>query len=235
MNLRTLFGAGLMLATAATLAVTPGASAAEGDLLVSFDGTEFTPVAERPVFVNPPAFVPLESETRSVWLRNDSGVDGELRVFVDDIELSSTELAQNLEFAARETRTGGGTTSVAGDLDPCSVVVPTYELDSGETMRVDLSVGLRDVPAQVAQQESFRFSLTAVIRHADVDAPWPDGCDDGTEVPVFDTDPPGVDDDDLAVTGSAVPIGAIALGGALVLVGTTALFLVRKRRRRDRA
>ncbi|SEE96788.1 hypothetical protein [Ruania alba] len=233
MNFRHFFGTAMMLATAASLVASPATAVTDDELLISLDGTTYAAETDRPVFVHPPALVPQGSETRSVWLRNDSEVDGELRVVVDDIELSSPELAQNFEITSREARTGDETTATADELTPCSVVVPTLELASGESVRIDLSVGLRDVPAEVAQQETVRFSLTASIRDTAAGAPWPERCERGRDFPVLGSDPPDQDEDHLAYTGTDVPFTALVIGAALVLTGASTMVLVRKRRRRD--
>lgn len=231
----TSIAAVLLLSTGGALAIPPPArAAAPGNALVSLDGATYTPGFERAVFENTPALTPLESERRSIWIRNTGPTDLEVRLSVRDVEISSDDLARSLIFTAVDADREASRALGVDELTRCTVVLPSRRIAAGSTLQVDFVIALRDVTGQTAQKESFRFALDAALQDAAGGRLPDDGCvdsgidDDGIDIPVV-----GNGDITLATTGARDPSLVAIAGGALFAIGLLFL-LTRRRRRADR-
>ncbi|WBU39145.1 LPXTG cell wall anchor domain-containing protein [Homoserinibacter sp. YIM 151385] len=230
---RAIAGLAIAVTAAAGLALAPAtsASASGGQLLVSDDGVNFFSGFGGGLFEDMEALAPLGSHTRSIWIRNATGDDAQLRISVADVSILSPELASNLSITADDVSRGWETTTMFDELRRCDIVVPSRLIRAGRTMRVDFSVAMLDVDGMTAQLKAGSLRLRAAMRDGAA-GPFPaDACeDDGVDVPFVPVDPAGAGGPSmLGHTGTEVSGWFV---GAAALVGVGLLLVLGRRRRR---
>lgn len=228
---RVIAGAALALAVAAPLVVASPAAAAEQQLLVSSDGIHFTPGLDGGLFDDTEKLVPGQAITASLWLRNATEVPAELRVSVNDMAMSSPQLASSLNITAVDTGRGTTVSSDVDELRQCDIIVPSRRVGAGRTVRIELTLRMLDVDRQIAQNELGSWSMRAAMRDGAA-GPFPaSACeDDGVDVPIDPGFAGGADAERLGTTGTDAPTGWAVLAGALVAFG---VLLIARRRRRE--
>lgn len=230
----------LLLAAAAAgglLSTVPPAAAVASEssrVQVSRDGLAFAPTLDAPLFDNPPALVPQEQESRTLWIRNTSDSDTQVRVSVRDIETSSSALAESLTVTTTD-RTGELSSYSAAALEDCTTLAPSTLIPAGETLVLNIRIRMKDVADQVAQEEWMRFSANIDAQDAAAGPLPDDGCDDAgasdsNGVPIIGEPSGSGTADPLAVTGSEPSLYVFVAGVALL--GFGALLRLSRRRRR---
>jgi hypothetical protein len=223
---RTLAVAGAVLAG---LAPATPAAAATPEIVVSSDGSTFTPDLTANVFDDLALIVPGDAMASSVWVRNQSTASALVRVAVTDLVVPSPEFGAAVTLSS----TMNGFTHIASldSLSDCQVVVETQTVPAGVTVRIDFEVLMSSATSGAdaqGQTASMGFVVTA---HDWAAGPFPDanGCSSmpaggpggGGGAPL------------LPWTGAGEVLSTVFV--ALALIGCGALFAVLRRRRdRDR-
>ena len=240
--------AGFLALTLVTLALTFGvaapAEAAPQQLVLSSDGVNFSRVLPTGVFQNAGRLVPLDTYATSVWVKNPTLTDSQMRISVADLLTSSDVFASNMTLTATEDATGATVTKTLLELKTCDVIVTSQVVQPGAVVRVDLTLAMSDVPAKVAQDRWWTLDLFVGMRDGEA-GPFPDSaCKDGavllpgqvdestgSDNGSGDGDGNDTADGGLAATGSEIPTHLIM--GSALLIGVAIFLLVWRRRRND--
>lgn len=214
-------------ATGTILVPSAAAEAATPEIVVSRDGVNFAPDMSTQLFDDLGKVVPGDAVSASLWLRNQSGTSALVRVAVDDLLISSPELATAMTLSS--TLNGFTYASSLSSLSDCQVVVEAQTVPAGSTVRVDFEVLMSDATSGLTGQgenASLGFVVTA---HEWAAGPFPDdnGC---STLAGGDPDDPDGGVPQLPFTGADVTT-ALAVAGGLIVLG--ALFAAARRRRRD--
>jgi len=209
-----------------------GVSAASADppaeILVSTDGSTFSNALKGGLFDDMGLLVPLDSDTKSLWIKNPLQRSVSIRMSISDIVSSSAEWAEHVTLTS-ERAGGTPTTELFSDLAKCDVVVPVTSLAAGAVTRVDLTIRVLDIPTTVAQTKTGWLGFKVAMRDGAAGAFPASACDDsGVVVPVAD---PPANPGNLAITGAELPTDWLVAAG--VLLGFGVLLLVRRRRRSE--
>lgn len=229
--------AGVVVTVAlALLSVPAPALAAEGDLLVSTDGVTYSADNTLPVFPDSWRFVPGDSESQSVWVRNAADTAGTLRIDLIDPRSDDMVFASHLAIAA--TPEGEPLTPVGFDVGvangACTVLGIAQTVAPYESVRIDIAAA---VSTALTGQEGVRAKTSFALRATLVDAAAGLSARTGaactalpTAAPTAAPAPPGA----LPHTGGTVPWTLAVLGGAALGSGLLA-FVLGRRRRNDEA
>lgn len=219
---RTAVSLVLAAVSAVALSVLPAVSAqaAPPEVLVSTDGTNFSPNLSSGVFDSLGLLIPGGTLTASLWVKNDSPDPGLVRVSVADLVVPSIEFGTGVILSSNDG--SQLRTASLGELAVCSVIVPSVSVPPGGVLQINLAVRMLDVDGLTAQGESGNLGLRVSMRDV-AGGPFPtaSGC------PSFAA--PG---GPLAFTGAQgiLPVAVFAL--ALVAGG---LVLILRRRRNEEA
>jgi len=219
------------------------ASAADTKILMSMDGAKWSSKLPRGLFDNVGLLVPLDVATASLWVKNPTDRQTSMRVSVSKMSADSPIFATTVMLTAYDSVSENLEESELGNLATCHIVVPTLELDANESVRIDFTISVKDVPDRVAQNNHGNLAFKVAMRDGQAGGFPASAClDNGSIVPVANV-PEGADDepaDDtatdeesggLAFTGGDFPTGWLVLAGVLIGFGV----LLLKRRRRDNA
>src|SRR5680860_162981 len=75
------------------------------DVLVSSDGSHFSPALARGLFDAGGLLVPLDTVTADLWIRNPTRAPAVVRVSAQDVTVSSSELADGVTLSAWDSGT----------------------------------------------------------------------------------------------------------------------------------
>ncbi|MGK3709703.1 hypothetical protein [Arthrobacter sp. IK3] len=182
-----LLGAGVFASM--SLAAPPAAHADADSLQVSFDGTSFAASASQPVFPEGLHLNPGSSQSRTLWIRNNSAEPAYFSVAVTGAGMAP-ELSGYLEF---RSRLGAGAASAAlPGSEACSDVGTPVLLEAGAARRLDLSTGLVLESPNTTMNRRGSFDIILLLDAAggrsacqatdgsDTQNPVPGGQDSGT-------------------------------------------------------
>lgn len=191
------------------LTIDAGAAHADAEVGLSLDGHSWVSELRRPLF--DPAFrwVPGDTETRSLWVRNQGPTAAAMQIALRTTDPDLLLARDDLRVVARVK--DGPWTSLAGGADQ---TLTDEILPTGDRVRVDLRVAF--VPQATNRTEQRHLPLTFVIRLSQAGG---DGAGD----------PSG----DLPDTGSRVDLWLVWLGTALLGGGAALVVAVRRREARD--
>ena len=227
----TLSIAALVAALVVPASAAPAHAATPSQILVSTDGVTFLPTMSDAVFNGVGLLVPQDVVTVSFWVRNPTISPAQMRVSVSHLTSSSTQMSANMRLTSVDVGTGASESAVLADLTSCKIIVPPRAIAGGETMRVDLTLEMMDVPGQVAQSKIGKMDFLVGMRDAAAGAFPSSACDDvGVAIPAIPPTAPAGDPGGLIKTGVDLPYDMFALAAGLLGFG----FLLLVRRRRER-
>lgn len=143
------------------LGMAPSVADAEEQLLLSYDGEQFTGALEKPVFEEAEVIVPGASVTQPIWVRNDSPDPAALTISSLTGQAHS-QLTQylSLRFTSDEVDTGWIS---LGHPDGAVPILSGLQLSPGEQLRLDVALRLsHQAPNETRRQHAsfdFRFFL----------------------------------------------------------------------------
>lgn len=202
------------------------AQAAAPSILLSSDGVTFTPTLSTRLFDSIGLLVPGDTQTTSLWVKNDTARDAYLRLTISNLVVPLTEFTDAIVLTTT-SRTLTRTDQLA-DLVVCSAVLRSAPIEAGDVLRIDLAVGMdAGVVGQQAQDETGSIDFSVAMRDIAY-GPYPaaDGC--------AETAPelPGTGGGQMANTGAdAMPLLLVA--SAALLGGFIAIIVARRRSRRQ--
>jgi hypothetical protein len=220
--------ASLVLAAVGAVTLSIGAAApaqaAPPELLLSLDGSTFSPTLGPGLFDGLGSLVPGESLETSLWVMNSSTDPGVMRVTVADLVIPSFEFGSHVTLTADD-----GVqliTESLSDLANCSIVVPSRSVSAGGVVRIDMTISMSTALTGLqAQSEAAQLDLGVALRDAATGVfPAVNGCPAEQRRTPTASDP-------LAFTG-AVVLPTLGFAAAL-LVGGLLLVFARRRRRDD--
>lgn len=224
---RTAVEAAIAIAIALAVggAVAP-ASAAADSVLLSRDGTTFTPSLNGGVFDGAGLLVPGQSVSRSLWIRNPSATTAALRVSIRNLVLNSTVFADGVSFTSLNSLPGSTPwTKSLSSLGKCEVVSSAPSIAAGGTLKLTLTFAMADLTQAVAMNDHVALDLVVAMRDAAAGAFSGSACGDDDTLLANTGDLRGV-----AFTGGSIPVPLVVGGGLLLGVG---MFLLLARRRRE--
>ena len=220
------FATALGLAASLSLVAAPSPASAATELLVSDDGVTFGTTFSGRLFDDVGVMVPEDTVTASFWVMNPTVDPASMRVSVEQMVVSSPALATSMTLSTWDQGTGLTSTTQLDTLAECDVVVPGQTLPGGAIIRVDMTITMLSVTGHVAQGQLGVLNFLAAMRDAAA-GPFPaSACDD--EGVLITSNLPA----QLGHTGSDLPTGWLAAGGALLGFGIL-LVIARRRRNRD--
>ncbi len=193
-------------------------------ILLSTDGVTFAPTVSTELFDSIGLLVPGDTQTASLWVKNDTARDAYLRLTISDLVVPLTEFTDAIVL----TTTSGTITQTANlaDLVVCSAVLRSAPIQAGNVVRIDLALGMDPgLTGQQAQDETGSIDFSVAMRDISF-GPYPaaDGCvATGTEP----TDVPG-----LPYTGADI-VPVLLVAAAALAGGFIAIIVARRRSRRD--
>lgn len=235
---RTIFRSAALFVGAWTVCTPVAAAASEAlplPLTTSFDGQNFTPGSDLPVFTDIGRVVPGDAETEQVWLRNNADGPGLLRIDLVNAQATDVDLARMTSLVFRDesgAELGEMTLEDAMASGQCAMVRNDLVVAAGETMRVDVALHVDDElgsrPTDDGRDgalQSVGFQLRATL--SDQSA----GPVDAELCPVVgdSASPAG----DLPATGGQINVGIAIGAAALVVAGLFAVVFARRRRDRE--
>jgi LPXTG-motif cell wall-anchored protein len=221
------FATALGLAASLSLVAAPSPASAATELLVSDDGITFGTSLSGGLFDDVGLMVPEDTATASFWVMNPTVDPASMRVSVEQMVVSSPALATSMTLSTWDQGTGLTSTTQLDTLAECDVVVPGQTLPGGAIIRVDMTITMLSVTGHVAQGQLGVLNFLAAMRDAAA-GPFPaSACDD--EGVLITSNLPA----QLGHTGSDVPTGWLAAGGALLGFGILLVFARRRRNRDD--
>jgi hypothetical protein len=224
-----------LVATAATAlalalggAVAP-ASAAPDTVLLSLDGTTFTPTLSSGLFDGAGMLVPGQSVSRSLWIRNPTASVSALRVSIRNLVSTSTAFADGVSLSSVDSLPGSSPVSHAlSGLGACEVLSSAPSVASGDTVKLTLTFTMADLTQTVAQTDRASLDLMVAMRDGSAGAFSGPACRDvGTllaDTGTFRT---------VAFTGGSLPVPLIVGGGVLLGVGMCLIVARRRRQSED--
>lgn len=219
--------AAALIAAALGLAAAPAsaAPAAPPSILLSTDGVTFAPTIDHELFDSIGLLVPGDTQSASLWVKNDTARDAYLRLTISDLVVPLTEFTDAIVL----TTTSGALTQTdqLADLVVCSAVLRSAPIEAGNVLRIDLAVSMDPgLVWQEAQDEHGSIDFSVAMRDITF-GPYPaaDGCIGGNEAGP-EAGP------EMAHTGAdAVP--TILIAAAALLSGFIAIIVARRRSRRQ--
>lgn len=228
--LRALTALGAVAMVAAALLTPSGlARAAAPTLEFSTDGVSWSATPLASVFASGFRYVPGDTETATVYVRNVRSIPTSVMAAVADVTVDDTEFGTALSLAATDFATGGFPATSLGAIAECTVVAPRRDLAPGEVfaMRFDLAVATWLSGAN-GQASTANFRL--VIGMADLDSPIAsDTClNAAASIPAFTRG------GTIASTGVQEPYAALGFAGFALGAGCMLIVMAARRRRRSR-
>lgn len=217
----------LALLTAGFLALAAPASAADDVLEVSTDGATFGRETA-PLFPGDFRIVPGDVISEDLWVRNNGGVTGRLRIQLVDVSATDADLARALTLGvvAPDGR-GDPTPRRIDEAGECTILNRDLLLAPGETLRLRAEAALGDLDGSLGQKGVATFGFRVVITDVALPVADDEACDDGDDT----VDVPGTPDD-LAATG-VEGTGTLALVAAGLVGAGLVLAFVRRSARDD--
>jgi len=213
-----------VLGTGAALTPTAGAQAASPELLVSTDGTHFSPALSTNLFDDIALIVPGDVIQSHLWVRNASSSTALFRVAVGDLVVPSPAFGAAVTLSSAVGSVGRAAT--LSSLNRCQVIVDPMNLQAGDTIRIDFELQMNPATSgSDAQAET--AALGFLVTGHDIAAgqfPNDDGC---TSFVTGDAGSGGK----LPFTGAGELTTALLV--AVGLLGGGALLAFLRRRRRD--
>lgn len=199
--------AGLLLAPAPA-AASPANS--DGDLLLSADGVHFGSSYRGELFHELGAMVPGDSQSGRFWVQNATAEIAYLRIGIGSVGSSTTKFLESLVMTAGAGGEDSGTLDVTRSLVCTSLLTP-IPLASGESVRVDLTVGLDEGAASATQSASTQITMVASLSNADP-LEFGDNVCRGDFAPVPAVDP-GPTSSPTATSPTSSPVAVPAVDG----------------------
>lgn len=220
--------AGLALAAAGVAVTAAPASADDANPLeYSSDGVSWSTTPLASVFPAGFAFVPGDSLSSTIYLRNNRAVTSSIVVVISDLDVSDTELGQALTLSATDFASGGWASTPIADLRNCTAIMPRRDLAPGEVVSVRIEASLDpSLTGGQAQSTHARFNVLAGL--ADPSAPAAAaGCPTIAGVIPSLPNAGGT----IASTGAQAPAGALMVAGMALGCGWLMILAARRRRR----
>lgn len=214
-----------------TAAAASPAAAAEGtpdavEILLSMDGVNFSTDLDGGLFDGLGVLVPTGELAATLWIRNPTDTDADLRVSTRDVAVPPGDFSDNVTMSVWDSGTGLTRSDNLRNAAACGIVVPVQTVGPGATVQVAVVFALADVAHTVNQGDSAELDLLVSMRESAGSAYPASACgDSGSEVAVVGGSEarPAVSAGGLADTGVRGvgilwPIGGALLGVGLYLV-----------------
>ncbi|WP_427016735.1 hypothetical protein ACQCSX_18730 [Pseudarthrobacter sp. P1] len=153
---------GILTAVLAGLAATPAAADDGPAMQLSSDGIHFTSSQEPAVFPDLAGLVPGETRPGTVWVRN-AGADPAAFDLAVRSGAGSAVLTNSLELLAGSPGHAAVTVPLAGP-GQCRNVLQGWVLAAGETLRIDLALGLVLAATNATRRESAGVELIFLVQ-----------------------------------------------------------------------
>lgn len=161
------------------------ASASEGGVLVSNDGVTFGPAYSGTLFDGIGEMVPGDTQFEDFYVSNASPLSGILRVTLEDVTFSDSDLAQALSVTASTFFTSGSPASIL-EANPCWVLVEGQTVAPGERVRVGVTLALGDLNGRAGQLAHAGLNLKVELSDAAPGSLSPTSCGrTGVRIPVL--------------------------------------------------
>lgn len=183
---------GMLLATPAM-----AADGTDSLLELSHDGVHYSPGAVQDIFTNTGGYVPGESRPGRVWIRNASADAAQLSLgIVNTDPASGSELPPylNLQIAS-----GAVSARAEGfpDAGRCHPMIEGWVVPGGESLRLDLNMGLELKAPNATRNQEANFDLLFVLQGTGGGTPV-SPCT-GAPLPLPNTAPPADSTDNVSV------------------------------------
>jgi len=219
-------------AVVATSTDAGAASAAQDDVLLSLDGVTFAPTLSAGLFDAVGRFVPNDIAQSTLWVKNNTQLDGAL--WLSRVDPAGTTTLFSSALTLHET---GTTPSEAGPPGAsgasCTLLGPPRPIRAGQAIAIPLTLSVADLAGRDGQNEQVTLHVIAALADAAGPSPGATFCPiDGASVSVIAS--PGVtagDPDPLPFTGVALAPWIMAGG---LLLGAGMYVTVARRRERTR-
>ena len=227
------------LTLGAVLAASAGAdaaSAAQDDVLLSLDGVIFAPTLSGGLFDGVGTLVPGDEEQSTLWVKNNTQLDGALWLSRVDAVGTATLFTRALTLYETGTSPAEAGPAGAGGAS-CTLLSQPRPIRAGEAIAIPLTLSVADLDGRDGQNERVTLQVIAALADAAGPSPGNTYCPlDGASVTVSPS--PGAAAgaaaghvDPLPFTG-VVPAPWIIAGG--LLLGAGLFFAVARRRERNR-
>ena len=208
------------------------ASAAQDDVLLSLDGVTFAPTLSAGLFDAVGRLVPNDIAQSTLWVKNNTQLDGAL--WLSRVDPAGTTTLFSSALTLHEP---GTTPSEAGPPGAsgasCTLLGPPRPIRAGQAIAIPLTLSVADLAGRDGQNEQVTLHLIAALADAVGPSPGTTFCPiDGASVSVIAS--PGVtagDPDPLPFTGVALAPWIMAGG---LLLGAGIFVTVARRRERTR-
>ena len=244
MKRRVTIAAGASALTLATLVATGvgagSASAAQDDVLLSLDGVTFAPTLPAGLFDSAGKLVPNDVAHSTLWVKNNTQLDGNLWLSRVDPAGTTTLFSGALSLYETGTTPGEAGPAGAGGAS-CTLLAPPQPIRAGQAIAVPLTLTVADLDGHDGQNEQVSLQIIAALADAAGPSPGNSFCPiDGASVIVN----PGGGSSGNGSSGTAAsdPRGSLPFTGVVaapwimtggLLLGA-GLFLVATRRTRRR-
>ena len=207
-----------------------GASAAQDDVLLSLDGISFAPTLSAGLFDGAGTLVPGDEEQSTLWVKNNTQLDGAL--WLSRVDSAGTTTLFSEALALFETGTSpaeAGPPGVNGA--SCTLVGPPRPIRAGQAIAIPLTLAVADLDGTDGQNERVELRLIAALADAAGPSPGNTYCPlDGASVTVIPS--PGAAGspfDPLPFTG--IVLAPWVMAGGLLLGAGLSLAIARRRER----
>lgn len=208
------------------------ASAAQDDVLLSLDGVTFAPTLSAGLFDAVGRFVPNDIAQSTLWVKNNTQLDGAL--WLSRVDTAGTTTLFSSALTLYET---GTTPSEAGPPGgsgaSCTLLGPPRPIRAGQAIAIPLSLSIEDLNGEDGQNDQVTLQLIAALADAAGPSPGTTYCPlDGASVTVVAS--PGAaatDADALPFTG--VVAAPWIMAGGLLLGAGLSLAVARRHERKS--
>ena len=145
------------------LALAPAIAAEAADeVSVSADGTTWSSTLSNPLFGSMTGLVPQGSRSATLWVRNSSPTDVDLRITLDSITWTDLDYAEALTAGATAVGATGSTLQVS-TAESCRMLLTGLTLQPGESIPVTITLELGDLTGNTGQNATVAMSLGVVV------------------------------------------------------------------------
>ena len=216
------------------MAVAPGAGAARaanGDILVSLDGVNWSVTLPLGLFSAAGAVVPGDTMSRTLWIKNTTSGPAILRLSRMQTAATTPLFARAISITA--TGRGTGFSLPASEDASCAQLIPDQVVLAGRSTPIVVTLTVADLRGLQAQGQSATISLIASMSAlGGVSAsPCPPG---GVTLPVVGSGQVLANTSgSLAFTGAGLQYSAIMIASLLTGLGLFVVIAARRRRRAE--
>lgn len=181
---RIIVGAiGLGLALAALAPATPAHAA--GSIGISKDGVTYGTSFPGTLFDQTWVLVPLDTESESFYIRNDTAEPAFLRITLRDVTYSDPAYGAALTVSATTPAESGSPRSLTS-ATPCAILVEGQTVAPGEVVPITAVLALGDLNGAVGQNATADFSVRVELHDTSTGALPAGACSTPTGTPATD-------------------------------------------------